>query len=139
MVRGLTLVNVLFTMLAPSALTTTTYVPDDYRTIQEAINVADVGDVVVVRPGTYVESIHLNISITVKCEKGAVATAIDGYSAGNVVYINGSWAAPTVEGFTICSVSTSGVTCYYASTPTVRNNIILATTAVSDASGRSRS
>jgi len=38
----------------------TFYVPDDYLTIQEAIDDVEDGDIVIVSPGTYAENINFN-------------------------------------------------------------------------------
>jgi pectin methylesterase-like acyl-CoA thioesterase len=43
----------------PSAVTGSITVPDDYSSIQEAINAAEEGDVIVVKPGKYVEVLIL--------------------------------------------------------------------------------
>ena len=48
---GLTFFSLL--ILASTALTSTIIVPDDYSTIQAAINAATYGDMVYVRAGTY--------------------------------------------------------------------------------------
>ena len=42
------------------ALTATRLVPDDYATIQAAIDDCNDGDVVIVSPGTYLENINFN-------------------------------------------------------------------------------
>ena len=46
----------------------TIYVPDDHATIQEAINAADDGDTVYVRPGTYTEYIIITKPLTLEGE-----------------------------------------------------------------------
>jgi hypothetical protein len=87
------------------------YVPDDYPTIQEAIDAAAHGDTVIVKPGTYVENIDfLGKPITVMSEHGADVTVIDGGKNGSVVTIKGGVRGDTVlEGFTI----TNGTGTYY--------------------------
>jgi len=48
-------------------------VPDDYLTIQEAIDAAQAGDVICVHPGTYNESIDFDgKAITLKADSMAV-------------------------------------------------------------------
>jgi len=51
---------------------TTWYVGDggDYTTIQEAVNAASVGDIIVVKDGAYTESVNLNKAVTVMSENG---------------------------------------------------------------------
>ena len=46
------------------------YVPDDYSTIQKAVNHAQPGDTIIVRDGTYVENVVINKPyLTIKSEK----------------------------------------------------------------------
>ncbi len=52
-------------------------VPDDYSTIQEAIDAASAGDTVLVAPGTYVESIRMKPGVTIQ-GSGADVTTIQG-------------------------------------------------------------
>lgn len=79
------------------------YVPDHYSTIQEAINISENGDFIVVRVGTYLENIDfLGKSITVESESGPELTIIDGGQAGSVVtFTNGEGPDTRLEGFTI--------------------------------------
>lgn len=81
----------------------TIYVPDDYATIQAAIDAASDGDTVIVRPGTYV--VNLGISgkgITLKSEKGPAVTHLDGDRKRMVVAITVTGSTPvTLDGFTI--------------------------------------
>jgi len=57
----------------------TVYVPDDYPTIQGAIDAALDGWTILVRPGTYVENIdYLGKEITVQSTDGPDVTTIDG-------------------------------------------------------------
>ena len=72
---------------APVAVAEIINVPDDFATIQSAINAAADGDEVVIAPGTYFEHIsHVGKAITVR---GATGTAedviIDGAGVGPVV------------------------------------------------------
>jgi parallel beta-helix repeat protein len=78
----------------PSKLT----VPDDYKTIQEAINNAGSGDTIFVRKGIYAENIVVNKSITLIGEDRE-STIIDGKAIGNVISVKASNV--TIKGFTI--------------------------------------
>jgi parallel beta-helix repeat protein len=78
----------------PSTLT----VPDNYKTIQEAINDANSGDIIFVRKGIYAENIIINKSITLIGEDRE-STIIDGGAIGNVISIKASNI--TIKGFTI--------------------------------------
>jgi len=89
-------------------------VPQDHRTIQAAIDVANQGDTVVVAAGTYKERIHLKVGVTLKSGgddakgklglKRAEATIID----GDVKDVTGAGVAmaenSTLDGFTITGV-----------------------------------
>jgi nitrous oxidase accessory protein NosD len=59
------------------AKATTVIVPDDYSTIQQAVNAASPGDTVLVRSGTYHEHITINKTITIIGENPS-NTIIDG-------------------------------------------------------------
>ena len=44
----------------------TIYVPDDYAKIQWAVDNASAGDTIIVRPGTYIESVYVNKSLKIR-------------------------------------------------------------------------
>ena len=109
--------------------------PDDYPTIQGAINASVNGDTVIVRPGIYVENINfLGKEITLKSEKGPDLTIIDGNQTGTVVTFNNFETSKSIlTGFTIINGSGTlskesnylggGIYCNMAS-PVIVNNII---------------
>ena len=76
----------------------TIVVPDDYRTIQEAINAASPGDAVFVRAGTYSESVVVNKTVSLVGESRDATTIEAGWenSGFRVVADN-----VCVRGFTI--------------------------------------
>ncbi len=81
----------------------TLFVPDDHATIQSALlNAAD-GDTVLVRPGTYPETIDFyGKAITLRSTDGAAVTIIDGCRMGSVVtFCMGEGSASVIEGFTL--------------------------------------
>lgn len=61
---------------------TTIVVPDDYKTVQEAIDVANPGDTIYVYNGTYYENIFINKTVSLVGEDPEI-TIIDG-SKSNV-------------------------------------------------------
>jgi len=81
----------------------TYYVPDDYGTIQAAIDAATAGDSIVVRPGTYYENINLlGKYIALRSQEGAADTWIDGSRAGSVVTCSsGESSGVLLKGFTL--------------------------------------
>jgi len=82
---------------------TTVYVPDDFATIQQAIDGSQNGDTVIVRDGTYYENINFNgKAITLKSENGATTTILDGSNADSVVvFDNGEVLSSILRGFTV--------------------------------------
>jgi len=107
----------------------TLYVPDNYGTIQGAIDAALAGDTIVVRPGTYNENINLlGKSIRLKSEFGPKRTVIKAAGEPSVVTFKNSEGRDTVlQGFTITGgdfEEGGGILCY-TSSPTITNNIII--------------
>ncbi|HEX6677524.1 MAG TPA: right-handed parallel beta-helix repeat-containing protein [Actinomycetes bacterium] len=86
-----------------AAAATTLRVPQDFPTIQAAIDAAVAGDTVSVSPGTYVERIdYQQKAITVESTDGPATTIIDGNQAGGVVRIvANAGETPVLRGFTI--------------------------------------
>jgi parallel beta-helix repeat protein len=64
----------------------TIYVPDDYPTIQAAVDAANVGDTIIVRDGTYTENIDVNKSLTIKSENGAEATIVQAANPNDHIF-----------------------------------------------------
>ncbi len=73
-------------------------VPDDYSTIQEAINAANPGDTVLARSNTYYQNVVANKTLILIGE-AAETTLIDGNGTGQVVEIAASNV--TISGFTV--------------------------------------
>jgi nitrous oxidase accessory protein len=91
-----------FTVILEIPSQTHVTVPDDYPTIQEAINHADERDTIVVKAGTYYENVMVNKTLTIKSSNGAENTIVctaDPETGKNVFEIT----ADNVEiiGFTI--------------------------------------
>lgn len=107
--NALTLAAIL--ILPAVVMADTLIVPDDYLTIQLAIDASANGDVVSVKPGTYTENIDFQgKAITVIGSGGAGVTAIDGNQAGSVVTFEQYEGLDSVlEGFTL----TNGTGTYF--------------------------
>jgi hypothetical protein len=108
-------------------------VPSNQPTIQEAINVADYGDTVLVAPGTYSENINFGgKAITVRSESGPQDTIIDGGNADSVViFTSGEGRLSTLNGFRLQNgrassnrSSEGGGIVIQNSSPTITNNVI---------------
>ncbi len=79
-------------------------VPGDFATIQQAIDHADSGYVILVAPGTYYENILLTHSITVRSAGGPEVTTIDGQGQTVVRAVGAppfSFPTAVLEGFTL--------------------------------------
>jgi parallel beta-helix repeat protein len=125
-------------LIITSAQAVTIYVPDNYSTIQGAINAGANGDTVIVRPGMYVENIDfVGKAIIVRSKQGAAVTTIDGNRTGSVATFNsGEGFDSVLDGFTITNgtggpsgmggvgYSGGGIYCFSSSSPTITNNII---------------
>jgi len=74
------------------------YVPDNYRTIQEAVYKAAPGDTIIVRKGIYPENVIVNQTVTLVGENSAT-TIIDGQGIDTVLSLNNTTIS--VSGFTI--------------------------------------
>lgn len=92
-VSGITLTLLLIGMLTLTfciqtvkAKPRTITVPDDYPTIQEAVNAANEGDIVFVRIGTYYEHVVVNKTVSLVGEDVSAAI-VDGDDTGHVVEV----------------------------------------------------
>lgn len=84
-------------------------VPADYPTIQEAVDAATYGDIVLVAAGTYTEHINMKSGVTVQGTNGSLLTPddpsddsiIDGEETGRPVSFGSGVHGATLSGFTI--------------------------------------
>jgi hypothetical protein len=112
-------------------------VPQQYPTIQSAINAAESSDIIVVYPGTYNENINFNgknlmLSSTDPDDPVIVAdTIIDGNNQASVVtFSNYEGPGCVITGFTITNGNNQtyagGISCIGDTSPTISNCIIAA-------------
>ena len=122
-------VLMVFLAVLPCTAAVITVDPDgsaDYQTVQEAINNAQDGDTIVVRPGTYQEQVGFNSrAVTVRSadpnDSAVVEATIIAASSGYSVFFDfGEGSDSVLEGFTITG---RGIFCTGAS-PTIRGNVI---------------
>lgn len=106
-------------------------VPQDYPTIQQGIDAAGGGDIVLVAPGTYYEEILLKADVVVKGAGEGRSVIHGGGNSGDVVRAVGNAITNTtkLQGFTITGASNSGgmpggggVFCNSGAAPEICNN-----------------
>jgi parallel beta-helix repeat protein len=93
---------------APFPLSSNTiYVPDDYATIQWAVDNAMVGDTIIVRDGVYTENVNVNKRLTIRAENGpssAIVQALYWYDhVFEVIADSVDISGFTVKGATECA------------------------------------
>ncbi len=140
MLRTILAVSALLLLPATTTFAVTRNVPSQYSSIQAAINASGDGDVIVVAPGTYVESIIFNgKAVTLRSSAGAALTTISaaGLTQKSVIRcVDGEGSDTVVEGFTITGGSGTqeadrrkgGGMFNKNSSPTVRHCVFLANT-----------
>lgn len=86
----------------------TIYVPDNYPTIQAAVDAASPGDTIIVRDGTYTENVDVNKSLTICSENGAEKTIVQAANPNDHVFeVTGDYV--DVSGFTIKGLRSTGL------------------------------
>ena len=81
--------------------TGTIYVPDDYSSIQEAVDAASSGDTVVIRDGIYTENVNIKKDhLTLRSEHGAERTVVEAANTADETFqVTADYV--TVQGFTV--------------------------------------
>jgi parallel beta-helix repeat protein len=83
------------------------YVPDDYTTIQQAVNTASPGDTIIVRDDTYTENLEVNERLTIRSENGSANCFVDTSDQNDHVFsITADWV--NISGFTVKNATGSG-------------------------------
>jgi parallel beta-helix repeat protein len=79
----------------------TIWVPDNYTTIQAAVNNATSGDTIIVRDGTYHENVDVNTAnLTIKSQNGTANCVVSATNSSDYVFnVAASWV--NITGFTV--------------------------------------
>ena len=97
---GLGLIVALLFILTANVQAAVIYVPDDYPTIQQAVDAANAGDTIIVRDGTYVENVDVNKRLTIRSENGSGNCIVQAANSGDdVFHVTADWV--NISGFTI--------------------------------------
>ncbi len=94
----------LFYLVSLSAINaqSTWYVPDNFGTIQDAINGSVSGDTIFVRPGTYVENLDFfGKQLVLESTDGPDVTIITSAGADSIVFLDATPLGTRVQGFTL--------------------------------------
>jgi len=106
-------------------------VPQDYPTIQQGIDAANGGDIVVVAPGTYYEEIALKADVIVRGAGQGLSIIHGGGNSGDVVFASGNNIDNDTKflGFTVTGAISggsmpggAGIFCNSGAKPDISNN-----------------
>ena len=105
--------------------------PDaDFRKIQDAVNAATDGDIILVYLGTYIENVNMNKGLTIKSHSGAVATVVQARTREKHVFtVTADWVE--IRGFTVKGTSgdyinpNAGIHCEDVEYCGVSDNIVI--------------
>ena len=91
----------------------TIYVPDDYSTIQAAVDAASPGDTILVASGNYTENIDVSTAnLTIQSENGANSTIVQAANTTDHVFeVTADYV--NLSGFAITGASEGGVAAVY--------------------------
>ena len=78
----------------------TIYMPDNYTSIQEAVNGASTGDTIIVRDGTYIENVEVDKRLTIRSENGYDLTIVQAATSNSDVF-KVSTDYVNINGFTV--------------------------------------
>ena len=103
----------------------TIYVPEDYPTIQQAVNNASAGDTIIVRDGVYTENMDVNVNnLTIRSENGSASTIVQAKSSNDHVFeVQADYV--NISGFTVTGATEpgkSGISLFRVNHCNVSNN-----------------
>lgn len=97
-------------------------VPDNFKTIQEAVENAQTGDTVLVKSGNYHENIIVSKTITIKSDKGAATTVIRPLNSAEPVIKVNDVSNAVINGFTATGSAIAGIYLYKATNVNIIQN-----------------
>jgi parallel beta-helix repeat protein len=83
------------------------YVPDNYTTIQAAVNASSPGDTIIVSDGTYTENVMVNKALTIQSENGSANCIVQTANPSNYVFVVTA-SNVTIRGFTLKNANGTG-------------------------------
>lgn len=95
--------------LTALALISTILVPDNYKTIQEAVSAASPGDTILVSEGTYQENIVVTKPLAIRSRKGAEHTTVRAAVPAEPVFKLSNVDGAEVAGFTATGSLLAGI------------------------------
>lgn len=123
----ISLLAVVFDVKIVGSASPTMIVPDDYLSIQEAINHARPGDTVYVQAGIYFERIVVDKNDLMLIGENRETTIIDGGGRGVVVYVEAN--NTVLKGFTMqnsdCNLTDSGIYLNNSFNTSISNNNVI--------------
>jgi parallel beta-helix repeat protein len=129
--RIMSLCMLLIFVFAVPAFAVIIRVPQDYPTIQQGIDAANGGDIVVVAPGTYYEEITLKADVIVRGAGQGLSIIHGGGNSGDVVFASGNDIDNDTKfmGFTVTGAISggampggAGIFCNSGAKPDISNN-----------------
>ncbi len=100
------------------------FVPDDYTTIQEAVNAANGYDIIIVRDGIYIENVEIHKTVVIVSENGPNSTIVQAKNIEQPVFtIEASFV--NLTGFTIKDAVKSAGILIDSSGNIISNNIVV--------------
>ena len=85
------------------------HVPDNYKTIQEAVEKALPKDTIIVKEGAYKENIVVTKPLTIKSSKGPDATSVQAYNPAKPVFKIDNVNEAAIIGFKVTGSAASGI------------------------------
>lgn len=98
------------------------FVPDQHRTIQEALDLAAPGDIVTVKPGSYSENIVIKRLVTLRSSDGPASTAINAAKKDEPVISINDAIGVAIEGLSATGSEVAGIRLTRSSSVTLKGN-----------------